>query len=1152
MKYANFVHLHTHSQYSLLDGACRLDNVIELAREYKMPALAITDHGNMFGAIEFYKKATKAGIKPIIGCEAYVAGGSRLDKKPSNKFPDGGFHMVLLAKNATGYQNLMKLTSAGFLEGFYHRPRIDKELLRAHSEGLIATSACLKGEVNWNLLAGRTEDAVATARELEEIFGKGNFFLEIQNHGLDKEELLIPKVAAISRETGIPLVVTNDCHYLRQQDAEAHDALLCIQTGKMVADTDRMRYNSTQIYFKSADEMEQVFGDYKQALDNTMQIAESCHVELELGKLKLPRFPLPTPFVDPDNYLRHLCDEGIQKRYGEKNAAISERLEYELEVIKRMGYAGYFLIVKDFCDYARSQKIPVGPGRGSAAGSLVSYALNITNIDPIKFELLFERFLNPERVSMPDIDIDFADRGRDKIIQYVIEKYGADNVCQIITFGTMAARGVIRDVGRVLGMPYGDVDKIAKMVPEGPGVTLEAALQKVPELKKLVESDKRVERLLNFSQTLEGLARHCSTHAAGVVIAPSALTNYVPLFKGTKDEITTQYDMKMVEEIGLLKMDFLGLKTLTVIDDALRMIRENHPDFNVDLDNIALDDPEVYRLFARGETIGIFQFESPGMRDYLRKLGPETFTDITAMNALYRPGPLDSGMIDTYIACKKGIKKTQYLHPRMQEILGDTYGVIVFQEQVLHLANSLAGYTMGKADLLRKAMGKKDAQLMAAQKKEFLEGAEKNKIDIKIAEEVFNQIETFARYGFNKAHSTCYAFIAYQTAWLKKYYPQEYMAALMSSEINDTDRIYQLLEECRRTGISVEPPDVNESKVDFSVVAGKIRFGLMAVKNVGEGPSSAIVEERVTGGPFSSMPDLVGRVASKSLNRRTLESLIAAGACDLLEGNRAQKHASVEAMLEFAHKVAVKTNTHDLFADSAGSIQRVAPELPAIPEWSNSEKLAQEKAMLGYYISGHPLDKYRDELKYFTTYKILNLSQASDGREVTIGGIVTVVKKMVDKKGNMMAFVTMEDYSGSAELILFSDCFDKSKEYIAADRMVLVTGKVSTREGEAAKIIASEVMPLEKLTERFNCQLVIKIELDYSDTLIDRALASLDEYKGSTPVLLAARENGSEVYIKSNKYTVNLDFTLLNNLKELLGESGAYLRPLNRKENYTT
>jgi len=1150
MKYANFVHLHTHSQYSLLDGACRLDNVIEIAKEFKMPALAITDHGNMFGAIEFYIKATKAGIKPIIGCEAYVAGGSRFNKKPSNKYPDGGFHMVLLAKNQIGYTNLIKLTSSGFLEGFYHRPRIDKEILRKHSEGLIATSACLKGEVNWNILNGRTEEAVATALELKEIFGEGNFYLEIQNHGLEKEKLLIPKIDAISRETGIPLLVTNDCHYLRQQDAEAHDALLCIQTGKMVSDTERMRYNSDQIYFKSPQEMEEVFGDFKGALENSIQIAESCHLELELNQLKLPRFPLPTPFVDPDKYLRYLCDEGLKQRYPEITDTIRERLEYELGVIDQMHYAGYFLIVKDFCDYARSHDIPVGPGRGSAAGSLVSYVLKITNIDPIRFELLFERFLNPERISMPDIDIDFSDRERDKIIQYVIDKYGEDNVCQIITFGTMAARGVIRDVGRVLGMPYADVDKIAKMVPEGPGVTLEAALSKVPELKELKEKDKRVEKLIDYSLTLEGLARHCSTHAAGVVIAPSALTNYVPLFKGTKNEITTQYDMKMVEQIGLLKMDFLGLRTLTVIYDALKMIKENYPDIIIDIDNIPLDDENVYKLFARGETIGVFQFESPGMREYLRKLGPENITDITAMNALYRPGPLDSGMIDTYIERKKGAKDIQYLHPKLEKILGSTYGVIVFQEQVLHIANALAGYSMGKADLLRKAMGKKDAALMAAQKEEFLGGADKNKIDKKITDDVFHQIETFARYGFNKAHATCYAYVAYQTAWLKHYYPQEFMAALMSSEINNTDRIYQLLEECRRMHIQVLPPDINESKTDFTVVEGKIRFGLMAVKNVGQGPADAIARERELDGPFHILADLVSRLPAKALNRRTLESLISAGACDSLDGNRAQKQEAIEMMLEYGHKVAVKTSTHDLFADTSGSIARVAPQLPDIPEWSNSKKLAEEKAMLGYYISGHPLDKYRDELAYFATYRIGDLKHAVDGKEVTIGGIITAVKTMLDKKGNMMAFVTIEDYTGSVELIVFSSCYEKCREFIADERMILFSGRVSTKEGENPKVIGSEAMPLEKLTERFNCQLVIKIDSDCTDKTIDMALESLEKYKGNAPVLLAARENGSEVYIKSEKYSVNLDFTLLNALKEILGESAAYLRPLNKKENY--
>jgi len=1149
VKFANFVHLHTHSQYSLLDGACRLDSVIKLAKQYRMPALAITDHGNMFGAMEFYKKATKAGIKPIVGCEAYVAGGSRFEKKPSNKYPDSGFHLVLLVKNITGYKNLMKLSSAAFLEGFYHRPRIDKQLLREYSEGLIATSACMKGEVSWNLLRGNTDAAVAAALELQEIFGQGNFFLELQDHGLEAEKTLVPKIDAISRETGIPLVVTNDCHYLQQEDYEAHDALLCIQTGKTVEDTDRMHYNTDQLYFKSAEEMEKLFEDFRPAIENTIRIAEACNLELQFGQLLLPVFPIPRSFTDADTYLRHLCEEGLKERYDKITGEIKQRLEYELGVIKQMGYAGYFLIVKDFCDYARSRSIPVGPGRGSAAGSLVSYLLKITNIDPIAFELLFERFLNPERVSMPDIDIDFSDRGRDKIIHYVIDKYGKDNVCQIITFGTMAARAVVRDVGRVLGFPYGEVDKIAKMIPFAVDMTLERALKKSPELAELVKENKRVAKLIRFSQTLEGLARHCSTHAAGVVIAPSALTNYVPLFNGSRDEITTQYDMKMVEEIGLLKMDFLGLRTLTVIDDAVRMIHKNHPDTTVDIHAISLDDPEVYDLFAKGETTGIFQFESSGMRDYLRKLHPESFTDLTVMNALYRPGPLDSGMIDTYIERKKGARNIKYLHPKLEKILGSTYGVIVFQEQVLKIANSLAGYSMGKADLLRKAMGKKDAALMAAQKREFLEGAQENRIDHKIAEEVFNQIETFARYGFNKAHSTSYANIAYQTAWLKRYYPREFMAALMTSEINDTDRIYVLLEECRRVGIEVLPPDVNQSGVDFSVVEGKIRFGLKAIKNVGEAAAMAIVKEREQGGRFDALADVVSRVPNGALNRRTLESLIAAGAYDSLAGNRAQKYKVVEIMLDFGHRISQQVATHDLFAGDSGEVQRVAPELPPVEEWSNSKKLAQEKAMLGFYISGHPLDRYRNELTSFTTNTIGKLSEVSDGHEVTVGGIITAVKEMLDKKGNMMAFVTLEDYTGGVELIMFSDCYGKSREFIAVDRLVLVTGRVSTREGEASKVIGSEVLLLEKLTERYNCQLVIKINVGCSDTLVDRVLASLEQFRGPSPVLLATRENGTEVYIRSKKYAVNLDFKLLNLLKELLGESSAFVRPLTGKES---
>jgi len=1142
MRFANFVHLHTHSQYSLLDGACRLDRVIELAKEYRMPALAITDHGNMFGAVEFYKKAAKAGIKPIIGMEAYVAGGSRFEKKPSQKYPDSGFHLILLARNMTGYKNLIKLSTAGYLEGFYHRPRIDKELLRKYSEGLIATSACLKGEINWHLLHNNPDAAVASALEYNEIFGDGNFYLELQNHGIDKEELLLPMITTIHKETKIALVVTNDCHYLYQADAEAHDALLCIQTGKFVSDTDRMRYNTDQIYFKSPDEMKKLFAEYPEALENTVRIAERCNVEIEMGKLYLPQFEIPETFADADDYLKHLSETGLKERYEKITDEIKERLDYELSIIKQMGYAGYFLIVKDFIDYARSQKIPVGPGRGSAAGSLVSYCLNITNIDPIKYSLLFERFLNPERISMPDIDIDFADRGRDKIIEYVVKKYGKDNVCQIITFGTMAARAVVRDVGRVLSIPYAEVDKIAKIIPLTVNITLDQALKQKAELKELYENNVQVKKLIDLSKTLEGLTRHASTHAAGVVIAPSELTNYVPLFKGSRDEITTQFDMKIVEQIGLLKMDFLGLRTLTVIDDALKMIEENYSK-KIDIDNIDLHDKEVYKLFARADTVGIFQFESNGMRDYLRRLKPENLTDLTSMNALYRPGPLDSGMIDTYIDRKRGAQDITFDHPKLEKILKDTYGVIVFQEQVLQIANALAGYTMGKADILRKAMGKKQIELMAEQKKEFLSGCEKKKIPPEIASSVFDQIETFARYGFNKAHSTGYAYVAYQCGYLKVHYPEEFMAANMSSEMDSSDRIYKLMDECRRINITVLPPDINSSFKDFTVKDKKIHFGLLAVKNVGEGAVEAIIEEREKNGKFKSFANFVSRVNLRSLNRRAVESLIAAGAFDTLPGNRAQKADAVERMLEFGQKVQVSTNTVDLFAADSTGIERKEPEMSDLADWPIMKKLSKEKEVLGIYVSGHPLDRFRSELENFGTADTEKIAGVRDGREVRFGGIISSLKLMNDKRGNQMAFATIEDFKGSTEVIIFSDCFEKGKDFITLDNMVMVTGRVSTREGEAPKVIAGDLFPLDNLCERFNCRLVIKIDAETTENKLNAVQNQLGKNLGKTPVVFAARKNGKVYLIKSKRLMVTPGNQLLIKLKEILGDSAVFLQP---------
>ncbi|MCX6826498.1 MAG: DNA polymerase III subunit alpha [candidate division Zixibacteria bacterium] len=840
--------------------------------------------------------------------------------------------------------------------------------------------------------------------------------------------------------------------------------------------------------------------------------------------------------------MRHLAEEGLIERYKKSTEELKKRLDYELSIIKQMGFAGYFLIVKDFIDYARSQDIPVGPGRGSAAGSIVSYCLKITNIDPIKYSLLFERFLNPERISMPDIDIDFSDRGRDKIIEYVVNKYGKDNVTQIITFGTMAARGVVRDVGRVLGMAYAEVDRIAKMIPFAVDMTLERALAQSPELGELYEKDIRIKKLIDLSKTLEGLARHASTHAAGVVIAPKALTEYVPLFKGTKDEITTQFDMKMVEEIGLLKIDFLGLRTLTVIQDCLKMIEQNHGKI-IDIDSLDLNDKKVYKLFARGDTIGIFQFESGGMRDYLRRLKPESLTDLTVMNALYRPGPLDSGMIDIYIERKNGAKEVKFDHPRLEKILKETYGVIVFQEQVLQIANSLAGYSMGRADILRKAMGKKQAELMAEQKREFFEGCEKQHINAKIAGSVFEQIETFARYGFNKAHSTGYAYVAYQCAYFKTHYPHEFMAANMTSETDSADRIYILMEECRHLNITVLPPDVNESAKAFSVKDGKIRFGLLAVKNVGEGAVEAIIDARNMGGKFTAFADLVSHVQLKNLNRRTLESLIAAGALDSLPGNRAQKTEVVETMLEYGQKVSLSVNNHDLFSTGGTQIGRTEPAFPDIPDWSLSGRLSKEKEILGFYVSGHPLDRYRSELAGFGTTNTEKLAEVKDGREVRFGGIVSAVKVMTDKRGNRMAFATVEDFKGKVELIFFSDCYEKGKGYLLQDNIVMLTGRVSTREGETPKVIVNDVFPLESLAERFNCQLVIRIDEETTERKLNAIQNILEKSQGTTPVIFAIRRNGEEYLIKSKKLMITPESKLLTRLKEMLGDTAVYLQP---------
>ncbi|KPK99346.1 MAG: DNA polymerase III subunit alpha [candidate division Zixibacteria bacterium SM23_73_3] len=1136
MKHADFVHLHVHTQYSLLDGAIKLDDLMAQAKEFKMPALAITDHGNMFGAVEFYQKCMASGIKPLIGCEVYVAPQDRRKKEPIRGLPDAGYHLILLVRNQSGYKNLMRLSSIGYLEGFYHKPRIDREVLRQHTEGLLALSSCLRGEIPSLLLEGKYNKARDVAEEYKDTFGEGNFFLEIQNHQIEEEKKVIPLLAKLAEEANLGLVATNDCHYLKKEHAPAHDALLCIQTGKKITDTDRLKFANDQMYFKSPEEMKKLFADFPSAVENTLRIAEACNLDLEFGKTHLPEFPPPPGFDDLDSYLEFLAKKGLAQRYSKVTPGLEERLEYELKVIKQMGFAGYFLIVKDFIDYARNKSIRVGPGRGSVGGSLVAYCLGITNLDPIKYGLLFERFLNPERISLPDIDIDFSDRERDKIIRYVINKYGENNVAQIITFGTMAARAVIRDVGRVLDIPYSEVDRIAKMIPWVPDMTLRRAQEQRGDLRTLVKSDPRIEKLMSYSEILEGLCRHASTHAAGVVIAPKALNEYVPLYKGSKGEITTQYDMKGIEEIGLLKMDFLGLRTLTVIDDTLKMLRE---DKNIisDIDSVPLDDKKTFQLFSKGLTVGIFQFESSGMREYLSKLKPESLDELTAMNALYRPGPLDSKMTDEYIDRKRGLKKIVYEHPLLEPVLKETYGVIVFQEQVLKIASDLAGYTLGKADILRKAMGKKKAKLMVQQREEFKKGAKAKGIKHPVADKIFDLMATFGRYGFNKAHSAGYAYLAYQTAYLKAHYPVQFMAASMSSEIGNTDRIVVLMEECKRMGIEVLPPDVNESGGRFKVVENKIRFGLEAVKNVGHGAIQAIIIAREKLGKFKSLLQFCAEVDLGAVNKRVIESLIQSGAFDSVSKHRAQLMACLDVAANYGQALQEdkKRGQTSLF-DLAGEIKTTpVPKMADVPEWPISEILSKEKEMLGFYVSGHPLTRYEEELKIFVTRDTQTIEDAKDGEELYIGGVITQVKTKIDRKKKQMAFATLEDFVGRVEVVIFSDCYEKNRRFIRADSMVLARGRASTREGEKAKLVASDIISLSKAYQKMKPPM--HIQLVSSGTR--KEILSL--HPGKSQVFLHVRTDDEELKMRLKNMEVEISRDLLAKLKSLCGDKNVYL-----------
>jgi DNA polymerase III subunit alpha len=1075
MHHANFVHLHVHSYYSLLDGAAPIEALANKAKDYRMPAMAITDHGNMFGAIDFYQAMSKAGVKPCIGCEAYLlTKGSRLtrDLKQEGTLS----HLTLLCKNRDGYRNLCKLISSGHLEGFYYKPRIDKEILREHSKGLIALSGCLKGEVARALAEGRWEEAVAAAEEMAEIFPDNRFFLELQDHGLPEQVRVREGLVKLGKELGIGLVATNDVHYLHREDAVAHDALLCIQTGKTIDEQNRMRLGTQEFYLKSPEEMGELFADCPEAISNTVAIAERLNLEFDFKTYHFPKF-VPPEGQDLQTYLAARAREGLTARLATilarkagseeaLRAAYEERLESEIQMIAKMGFAGYFLIVADFIGYAKGIGLPVGPGRGSAAGSLVAFALGITNIDPIEHILLFERFLNPERISMPDVDIDFCMRRRGEVIDYVAKKYG--NVSQIITFGKMKARAVVRDVGRVMGLPYGDVDRLAKLIPATLGMTLAEALKIEPKLSAEAKREPQVARLLEIARALEGFPRHASTHAAGVVISDLPLTEFLPLYRGQNDEVVTQFDMKCVEKIGLVKFDFLGLKTLTVIDDAIALIAKRTGS-RLDIDALPLDDPLVYEKLSQGDTAGIFQLESSGMTDLVMKLKPTAFPDIVALVALFRPGPLGSGMVDDFINRKHGRTPIRYELPALEPILRETYGVIVYQEQVMQIANVLANYSLGEADMLRRAMGKKKAEEMAKQRERFVEGATANRIQRAKAEHLFDLLAKFADYGFNKSHSAAYAMVSFQTAWLKFHHPTEFMAAMLTAERDNTDKILQYMNDCRAHDIRVLPPDVNESSRDFTVVEERvIRFGLAAVKNVGDAAIESVIAAREEGGAFRSLFDFCERIDSRKVNKRVIESLIKCGAFDTTGAARAALLAALDRAMEMAasrqrDRAVGQSRLFDTLA--AAGVDAGQPELADVSEWGERQLLAYEKESLGFYITGHPLAQYEEMLTQYATFDTSTLSEANDNQEVRLGGMTSKLREITTKRGDRMCFATVEDLKGSAEVVVFSDVFGGAQPLLKGDRPIFVIGNADA-DGENVKVIAREILDIDSVAQR--------------------------------------------------------------------------------------
>ncbi len=1066
MIHSDFVHLHVHSEYSLLDGASHLDKLVARARELRFPALALTDHGNLFGAIDFYLACQKAGVKPLIGAELYVAPGSRFERANVDGSYEGANHVTVLARNRTGYKNLIKLVSKAYLEGFYYKPRVDKELLAQHADGLLVLSGCLNSEVSRLIGEGEEDKARQVAGWFQEVFGKDYYFMEVQSHGLPEQQRVTEATLRIAKALGAPIAGTNDAHYLEAAHARAHEALLCIQTGTTMRDPNRWRFSTDQFYLKSAEEMLRVFADLPEACRNTLAVAERCNLDLAFGEFHLPRYQVPEGHT-LESYLRQLASEGLRQRYGPTPSdAVAERLDQELAVIEKMGFAGYFLVVWDFIRYAKGKGIAVGPGRGSSAGSLVAYALGITNIDPIRYGLLFERFLNPERTSMPDMDIDFADDRRDEVIQYVAAKYGSDNVAQIITFGTLGAKAALRDVGRVLGMPYSEVDRLAKLVPAFPlNIALDKALEQSPPLAEAIQSRPELAELWETAKSLEGLTRHASKHAAGVVISDEPLIEHVPLYKDPKrNEVVTGYAMGPIEKIGLLKMDFLGLRTLTVLASTARLVGETTGKA-VDLDRIPFDDPKTYQLLSEGKTFGVFQLESAGMREHLKNLRPERLEDIIAMVSLYRPGPME--LIPEFINRRHGRAKIAYDHPLMEKYLKDTYGIMVYQESVMQIASEMAGFTMGEADILRRAMGKKDRELMAKQRAKFIEGAKGRQIPARKAEKVWDHMEKFAGYGFNRSHGTAYAVVSYQTAYFKANHPVEFMAALLTSEMGDTDKIVKYIEECRAMGLRVLPPDVDLSGIQFTVVGETIRFGLAAIKNVGESAIQSILATRETKGRFSSLADFCGRVDLRLVNRRVIESLIKAGAFDSLGIARAALLATLDRAMEAGQRLQRdrqegQGSFFDLMnAKEAGAARPAALEDEAIPEWPTDQRLAYEKEVLGFYLTGHPLARFREVALRLGAVPIADLAQRAVGARLTLFGQVTALKEIPTKNGDRMAFATLEDMGGSVELTIFPGPFKAAAALLRSREPIVVRGRVDDTD-KGRVVLAEEIRPAEE------------------------------------------------------------------------------------------